>query len=342
MKDLKSYMMGTLQGRIKLIENGEELFVWPAIEAKGPPKLVTFFHPGLDLGNFFVQKINYFDETTLDDLHYSRHLDCYLLCLEFKIYRKNLDGKPAFLFVDLKIEGMIGSSFILAKTYPRFILSRKRRDISLINLETRKMEISFPKDHGGQVVTHHLLDEQERHLLILTHDAHVVLYDLFPGDEENNKNHLLSSKKIAFSEERKEEASNLSVGPEGEYLFVLLGTLLPMVMMTSRILILKIEGGRKLSDPLREVDFLHLGLGPCNSTACFGLVRNHLLFVGICYKEVKYAVLYDFDVESRKLKEVPEKRVLHQASHPLTTQKVGDDLYYPGADGKVFKMALNV
>ena len=47
------------------------------------------------------------------------HLDCYLIFYDSVIYKKNLDEKSPYFFIDLEIEQFVGPFFNYSKFYKR-------------------------------------------------------------------------------------------------------------------------------------------------------------------------------------------------------------------------------
>ena len=76
--------------------------------------------------------------------------------------------------------------------------------------------------------------------------------------------------------------------------------------------------------------------------SCLGRFGTKILWVGLSAGENGVAHIYDFDVETKEIRELEEKRVEHGEYRPLNVYRVGNQFYYSGEKGKINKLTYSI
>ena len=108
---------------------------------------------------------------------------------------------------------------------------------------------------------------------------------------------------------------------------------------SSRMLIFKIEKNR-LS--LRaSLDRLAEEIEYNSALEYYGSLDTHLYWIGLSRGSEGFAQIFDYDAESKKLKEVRELRVVHQELNPLKIFCFERALYYLGDKKNLIKLRID-
>ena len=316
LKNHTSYLIWSNTKGMKLVENNVELY-----SAQLPKERKYFW-----------------------DAVYTPSLNCYLMPSTYTLYRKDIDDKPPYLFMDVNCGGRMGSMLQYAKTNHRFIISREGKTISLLNPKTKKLEVNLKKGVGRGIQHFKPIGMHENRVIAVTYDGFIVLFSL----GYSHRRGLVSYLQIAM-DQQSEEALCFAVCPKGEYLFVGLGDE-AKPQNGSRLVISKLIGDSLIiSSSINQ-------FGQCiqfhSAFECFGNVGKHIILVGLIQNDDEYedeyededkdgfAVVYDFDTGTEEFRELQEKRVNHEEVYPVKIDRVGDKLYYTGFLGQLMSLSL--
>ena len=121
----------------------------------------------------------------LSDLVYANHLDSYLLDFDGKIYRKDIDENPPYLFIDLDCGQGYGRNFKYSQLNKRLIVLGAGDRIVVVNLETKQVEIEIKPDPDDPYTNDLILfGRKEDKLVWITHCGVVNLASLNYGSKE--------------------------------------------------------------------------------------------------------------------------------------------------------------
>ena len=122
-KNETSYAIGTFRAGLKVVEVDNEVY-----------------------SEYFSE-----DQARLDDIVYIHHLDCYLLKLYGKVYRKDVDENPPYLYMDLNYGCNYGRCFRYSKVNRRLVVFKNELTLSVVNLERKQaeIEVNLGKEYGG-------------------------------------------------------------------------------------------------------------------------------------------------------------------------------------------------
>ena len=274
-KNATSYLIGTYGKGIKIIENHNQIYA----------------------GRLPV------DEGMLDDIVYADHADCYFLHHEDKIYRKDIDEKPAFVFMSIYDDHRGGISLQYSKINRRLLAVLSWRDISVIDIERKQAEIELKRNLGKHTMDFRVFGKQDDLVISVSKDGLVFLYVLsYDLRKVSTRSHL----DLELLGDRKEQGFSVAVNDSGEYALVQTHSM--KTFGTSRMFIVKIEG--RVLTKAATLDQFSLKIRHMYALDCFGAsVGKHLLWVGLSDYWNGQARLYDFDTQTGVLRELEDKRV---------------------------------
>ena len=314
LKNANSYMVASMGTGLKVIENGEVLY-----SAK---------HSGTVFSTIYIA-----------------HLNCYLLYHHHaKIYRKDIDDQPPYLYMDLWCGAKEGSYFQYSAVNQRLLATCHTEEdvrVSVINLDTKEVEIELePTD--DYVTDIRLLGEKEDRLLFFTHKKpEVILYQL---DYAQKTGSLLASVQVETVEGREEYGTSGALCQKSEYVLVELGYNNKEDKnppLCSSIVVYKIEGDSLVKKASLDVFYSTPG-GEKHKIQPCGYAGKHALWVGLSREYNKTCQIYAFDTESNELRELVDKQVDHGQKNPQSLEVFGDQLYFTGESGKVNRLIVEL
>ena len=173
-------------------------------------------------------------------------------------------------------------------------------------------------------------------MVSLTHDGFIILYSL----DFSKKRGVVSYFKHDLRPGRIDErVISIAVCTKNEYVLVETGD---SNIMTGRFILMVTENS--LVKKGKDHD-MNMAIGYYYALECCGYFGKHILWVGLPNNEPDYrgtllAQVFDFDVESGKLKELERMRVNHQESAPNRLVRLGNKFYYTGDFGKLMSLCL--
>ena len=306
-KDNNCFMICTRDFRMRIIEKGSEVFV----------------------GDF--ERVVY----GLSDIIYCKVLDCYLFSLGGKIYRKDINKEPYFMFMDEGCGTSIGASFRYSELHERLIIPKDSTKIAAINLETKEVELEILKEDGDEIMDFQLHGLGEDKVASLTQDGHLFVSEL---NYFFKKGEIYSLVAIELIKERHEHAETVVVCPKNRYIFVeIYRSQEPHIC--SRMMIFWYKK-RKLKLCAR-IDQFGGDLAGCKSAmTCLGYFNNNVVFLGLSLVKDGITQLYCYNIHNNKFEELKGARVEHQELDPTKIHRVGSDYYYTGLLGKVMRLRV--
>ena len=188
LKNKNSYLVGTHTAEYKVVEND-----------------ITV-HSGKIRG-----------ETYLQDVIYSPCLNCYFLASS-KLYRKDINGKPPYPFMDVKWGNRAGSCFRYSNIHHRLTVNdKKSRFLLMVNPRTRKVELRQKVRPYSELWDFKLLGDQHGRVVCLFGTGRVTIFSL--GCFEKRRG-VIAEYKVDLIRERIEYPLSIAVCRENKYILV--------------------------------------------------------------------------------------------------------------------------
>ena len=307
LKSPTSYMIGTNDKGIELIEDDELLFS----------------------DEFPVE------EGSLKDVIYVASENFYLLNHDSRLYRKDFDGNPPYPFMDINCGGKSGASFLYSSIHHRLVINHDFETISVVNLDTKKVEFSVEKSVGDYISDFQLLGEDEDRVVYLTDDGHILVYQLL-YDQKSAQ--LLDYYRVSFTQDRKEYGLSIAVCPRSKYLIAEIADLRSLSWQSSQLVCFQISEDTIVKKAI--IDQFSHQMGAKYALKCIGYFGSHLIWIGFSFGSKRVAQMYDFDLEKNILSELEGKRVSHEENSPLKICSYGDGFYYTGSQSTLMKLSI--
>ena len=307
LKNHKSFLIATSRKGLKIFENGTQ---------KYSLKLPTDF-------NFLMDAI------------YIPPLNCYFLVSRSKLYRKDMDVKPPYLYMDLRTGGRVGAHLRFSRIHERLIVNKNMKNISVINPMTREVEIEVEGRIGDTIMDFRLLGEHENMVVSVTRGGHITLNSV---DYEQKTFSVITHHQEQLMKERKECPLSIAVCNNDTYVFVEIGTVDYPSPKCSRMIILNLSQNKLIKTA--SIDQYSQKIGEKWALECFEYVGEYILWVGISRSGPVQILAYK--TSSEELKELEDKRVSHQEDRPSKFYRMGRKLYYTGYNGKLMSLSMRI
>ena len=307
LKSPKSYVVGTMKKGLKLIENHKIVYSGTL------PEEVTF----------------------LKDMIYIREMDCYFLNLNEKLYRKNVDNKAPYLYMDIVCGNGPGACFRYSNLHQKLIINKDGENVAAINLTKKKVEIVVEKSLSDEMCDFRLFGEQENRMVAITESCAIHLYQF---DYLKKIGDLVSRYKIALMSERHEMGISISVSDKADYMFVEVGQS-NSPYFCSRMIILKVYGNSLVMQA--SIDQFSQKLGYKLALECCGRIGDLILWLGLSADSDAVAQVFYYNQRNGEFKEIEGKRVVHREFDPVKLHRIGSDFYYTGHDGRVLRLGIS-
>ena len=316
MKNHNSFLVESRGKEIILVENGKKLY-----SSKLP-----------------------FPELSVYDLIYVPFKNCYFFDYDRTLYRKDINKKPFYFFMDCACGNKIGACFQYSTLHKRLLINRESQEISVINLATKEIEIQVNHFFGneGYYIANSILDfklfgEQENKVVFGTVCGGFL--KLLKLNYQQKKGSVVESVPVGLIEQRKEILHSLSVCEKNQYVFVELGIMESFsIMRSSRIMIWKLSGDRLTKQA--TVDQFVEGLKKTYVIHCFGYFGSHILWISPVSDINGVLQVFYFNIETREFKELKEKRHCHQVDYPAHLYRRDDKFYYIGNCGNFMSLRI--
>ena len=307
MKNLNSYLIGTSSKGLKVLEDATVLFS----------------------GNLPQ------DGRDLEDALYYPPLDCYFLATQGMLFRKDIDDKPAYLFMEVKCGWKSGAFLSYSNFGQRLIVNKDCKNIAVINPSTKEVEIELEDDVAQGIWDFVLFGEQEDKVLFVTRGGDLFVYGL----DYAHKTGKVIAKYREYLKDKNEIPFSISVCDKNEYALVEFGWRSLYKNFCTRMIILKITQYALFKTA--SIDQHAQEIGPTWAIDCFGYAGTHILWVGLAKNTKTLVQVFDYDTETAEFKELKDKRVTHQERNPYKLDRLGDRVYYAGFKGKLMSLGLS-
>ena len=240
-------------------------------------------------------------------------LNCYLIGTYKKIYRKDIDDEPPYAFMDITSGRRAGACFRYSLHHKRLIINKDFNNISVINLESKVVEIEIEKSFGKQIADFRLFGKDENRVISVTQDKYLILHRL---DFPEKKGSLIFKYDIEYTKNTEEQAKSIAVCDKSQYVLVEIRRE-ETPFLCSRMLVFKV--GEKAVLQTRCIDLLSQNIGFKYALECIGYVDKYILWAGLSkHREMLQIFYYDRDTE--ELGELKDLRVNHREVCPYKLQ----------------------
>ena len=303
-KDPNSFLIGTQAHGLVLMENGTEIFSGQLLGGDG----------------------------LLHDVIHIPPLNSYFLALDRKLFRKDIDDKPAYLFMDVDCGWRTGACFRYSTLHQRVFILKDQKKISVLNCKTMKFEVNLKKTVGARIMDFRVFGENDSKVISATRDGYLILYSLL--DEQRRG--LIGSSKIKFLE-GEFQISSIAASHINEYALVEVGGF-NSSEVTSRILVFKLNVDALIK--VAYIDVFRQKIGYKYALESCGSSGSHILWLGLSSGHNGITQIFDYDIEKNILKELEDKRVSHQEDFPSKLHRFKGKFYYTGQRGKLMSLSL--
>ena len=267
----------------------------------------------------------------LYDLIYIDHLNCYFLYYVDRIYRKDIDESAPYFFLNLSGGTRSGASLRYSRFNERLIVQRDSHNLAVFNLERKGIELKIRESKHGSIKDYRHVGEKGNKIVLITSNCFVSLCSV------NFDLKKICSKcgyQFPTIQRRSEEPECLAVSQDGKY--ILAGLYQSGYPKSCRITVFGVKG--RILTTLATLNEKYRKIMRKPVLGCWGSIGKHVILLAFSENHLIYC--YDFDSESRKLKELRENRVVSQESGISRFERVGDKLYYTGSGGKLMKLSF--
>ena len=267
---------------------------------------------------------------------YIKHRDFYLQVYGDVIYRKDIDDQPPYPFMQFQFPRMdYRSSFRYSGFNKKLIISDSFGALTFIDLERKQIEFKTKNINelemlGEGSVSFKLFGEKENRMISLTKRGEIVTQII---------NYPMKKLSFSYSKHYGDLVSQ-NVG----FVAVCSRNELILVGAGERIVVFKLEGNQLIEQTRVMVDQSDDDGkdGSIDDMECFGYFGNHVLWVGIDHEYFGFVHLYDYDLRTKQLKELAEKKVESGELYPHNLVRLGDKFYYTGQDGCVMEVSITL
>ena len=271
----------------------------------------------------------------IKDLIYIDDYDAYFLCVDNKLYRKDIDGKPPYLLMNFSCGFRVAACFRYSKINKRLIANMDGKLISVINLDTKEVEALINDPDLINLYDFKLVGEFEDRVISARKDNILLLYKI---DYLKKKGEVTTKLKLPVFELREEQVKTLSICPKKEYVFMEIGQV--NSALCSRMFLVRLIGDTLTVT--RKIDLYPEKLGVKIALECFGYLGHHILWVGLTKGKNGQAMMFDYDTETQHLRELKRVRAPHKELGPVQMVKLGQDFYYIGYKGNPKKLVVSM
>ena len=307
-KSEKSYMIGTYNNGLKLVEDGTEVF-----SAKLPN-----------------------NESTLRDIIYIKHHNCYILCIGEKLYRKDINSQDPFIFMDVNIGYQFGACFRYSQLNQRLFVHLDFNTLSVVNLEAKEIEIEVEERHGALLCYTQIFGEKEDRVLCYTNDGHLLLYRI---DYAEKSESLVCHKQLDFIGDRGEQGLSLGLCSKQKYVLAGLRRGEMSKYVCSRLVLLELRGDSLVTKS--SFDQHTERIGSNFGLHCLEYVGQHALWVGISAKN-GVVQIFDYDTETGEFRCLRDKMVAGKEVLPVMLNQVNGKFFYTGTEGRVMRLSIKI
>ena len=304
-KNEDSYMIGNTKKGLKLFEDRVEVFARAWTE-------------GLKLF----------------DIIYINHQNCYLLCTNEALYRKDIDDKPPYAILTLNYYDWAQIKVRYSQKSKRLITTRDPKKISVVNLARKQREMEVNKPQGGYIIDFRLFGKNDEKIVSITIDGYVYLHILkYDSRKLCACNHL----KLELHEKEREQALSIAVCDKGKYALIELDGSNDLGV-TIRLLVVKIDFNQITNTAIFEPGIQHPS--SIRALECCGYLREQIVWLALTESDLSVAQIYQYNTITSALAQRQQLRMMNKESFPQRVQRIGNSFFYTGAKGSLMKLTI--
>ena len=307
LKNPKSFLIGTKGYGLKLIDNGFQVYTSAVTNA-------TF--------------------TSLLGMIYIETKDYYLMGYNGKIYRKNIDSKDPYLFIDLKIGVRIGACFRFSKLNNRLITIREKHWISMVDLETKTVDAEIKNLRVQSIWDFKIFDEKEKSVISVTKGG---LIEIFKMNYLTQGGYTIDHHDLELNRSM-ETASSLAVCVKSRNVLVLIKNLVSS--NSTRMVIFELNKRRLIMNAQLSLEGERIP--EQFSLDCHTYAGQKILWVGLSTTRYGSVHVYEYDTQSSELRELSSTRAAHKEIDPVSFHRHRNWYYYTGSLGKLMRFKLKM
>ena len=270
-------------------------------------------------------------DASLYDIIYIPPVNSYFLASETKLYRKDIDDKPPYLFIDMNCGYRVGACLRYSRLHERMIINKDSRNISVIDPETKEIEIELERIGKGKIMDFRLFGEDQDQVVSVTEDGHVILIGL----DYEEKRARVSQSEVKMIVEREDRPRSIAVCDENHFVLVEIGQW-RKPYICSRTILFEVRDGILVN--LASIDQHSQEIGCKWALECLGYFGVNVLWLGLSRNGP--VQVYAYNIETGKLKELEDKGVSHEEKYPLRLHRLNDKFYYTGYNGRFMSLSL--
>ena len=245
------------------------------------------------------------EEQDINWTEYINHLDCFFFLKNGKIFQKNIDENPPFVFMDFKrLKNRIClQNFKYSKINHRLIaLDDDRHKFFVMNLDQKRIEMdlnALTQEKTDYVVNYQIFGKEENKVLSITHEGllslHIFNYQMRKLLSSNVSN-------IELSKDYPESGHSFAVCEKNDYVLVEIAS--DEYFGSSRMVIFEISSNILIKKVDQDSGSLHLkkALISCAQSG------NHILWIGLGYHRLDFLYFYHYNTKSGVLRELKKKK----------------------------------
>ena len=307
-KNPKSFLIGSLTNGLILIENNELVYNLHLTEDRAPYR----------------------------DMIYADHLECYFFYHAFHLYRKDINKESPYVCMDLRCGSRPGAYLRYSALNQRLIINKKGKNISVVNLEKKEIEIEVEKQVGNNIWDFKVLGRAEDMVTAITKYGYLLVYKL---DFEHKTGSVMTHQKIDTIPGREEQGTSIAASEDGDFILVEIGQYFsPRVC--SRMALFKLDDGVLIR--MATLDQFSLKIGYKSALEFLGCFEGYFVWVGLSSGDGGYVQIYYLNSKTGEFRELDKRRVGHHEISPYRIHRVGKRFYYTGKTGMIMSLYLRV
>ena len=298
--------------------------------------LIATFGKGITLVEKRLTKYSTQVKKRLLDMIYVEDLNCYFLSYGKKLYRKDIDDNPPYVYMEVHCGLRAGACFQYSKLNKRLIVNKAKKSIAVINLETCEVEIEIESEKtvGDEIFVFRLFEEKEDRVIAATKNGRILLYRVDFGKKEGT---ITTEFTFRLNSDREERIKSITVCSRSQNVLFEVGQFNPSSLCSRTCIAELIGEGLKV---VSKLDLYSQKAGDKLALECYGYVGSHILWIGLTKDDQSRVRVFDFETKTGTLIELASKKVSAEDGFPIKIERFGEYFYYVGHFGRVKRISI--
>ena len=238
-----------------------------------------------------IPKIGFFH---VDEAIYIKSCNCYFLAMNNKLYKKGINGQEPYLYMNLTVGSQAYHSIIYSEKLNRLIANINFREIGLVNLRTRRLEVKlstkyFYESNPDELCDLTLCGDMDQYVVTITSKGFLSAFELPSlSSTQLNDSYGKHFQELELSSEPMEQCLAVSSSAEENLVLITTQSFEFGMSYASRFILMKInpEDGS-----LRQIRSMKAGgwqnrLFEPSIVSYLASISNKIYFIGIdCNKK---------------------------------------------------------